>query len=96
MKAERVRKIRKALRLTQERFAQLLGVSWTTVHRWEAGSSRPTGMGLRMLVLVEGAVASQQFRLVLSDPRASDPMFLMYRLLGTTYGPNQNRRGGLR
>ncbi len=36
-----VRRIRAGLGLTQGQFAERLGVTLLTVHRWEAGKSRP-------------------------------------------------------
>lgn len=41
MKSEHVRELRLELGLSQERFAQLLGVSLQTVRRWEAGLTKP-------------------------------------------------------
>ena len=38
---DRIREIRNRLGLTQERFAQRLGVSFVTVSRWERGKSKP-------------------------------------------------------
>jgi transcriptional regulator with XRE-family HTH domain len=35
--------IRQKLRLSQEQMARLLGVSFASVNRWEAGHSSPTG-----------------------------------------------------
>jgi len=90
MTPERILRIRKALGYTQEKFAQIIGVSWTTVHRWEAGSSAPTGTGLRSLLLLERAITDPGFESVLRDPRANDPMFVMYSVLGSVYA---NRAG---
>ena len=39
--AEQVRGIRVSLRLSQQRFAELLGVTVMTVSRWENGSAAP-------------------------------------------------------
>jgi HSP20 family protein len=41
MERRRIRKLRAGLDLSQERFAQLLGVSLQTVRRWESGLTRP-------------------------------------------------------
>jgi len=78
---DRIRSIRKTLGFSQEKLAQLLGVTWTTVHRWEAGATGPTGNSLRILGLLEKATMDPAFDRVLKDPRASDPMYLMYMLL---------------
>ncbi len=83
---DRIRSLRQRLGLTQERLANMLGVTWTTVNRWEAGSSSPTGMPARLLILLERAATSPKFQAVLNDPRASDPLFLIHQLLSGVYG----------
>ena len=45
----RVRRLRRGLKLTQESFAERLGVSVITVHRWETGQSSPRKLALRRL-----------------------------------------------
>ena len=85
MTPEQIRHLRKSLGFSQEKFAHLLSVSWTTVNRWEAGHSGPTGMAKRILLLLEGRMRSANFRAALVDPRAQDPMFLLYSLLGQVY-----------
>ncbi len=44
-----VRRLRGRLGLTQERFAERLGVSTITVHRWESGQSRPRRLAAEKL-----------------------------------------------
>ena len=39
--AEDIKKIRRKAFLTQEEFAKKLGVSFTTVNRWETGKAKP-------------------------------------------------------
>ena len=54
-----VRRLRSRLGLTQEQFAERLGVSTITVHRWESGQSRPRRLALEKLAqLGEEAAAS--------------------------------------
>src|SRR5205814_7514607 len=86
MTGERVRRLRQKLGLTQERLAQLLGVSWTTVNRWEAGASAPIGMAAKLLNLLEQATHNHDFLSALSDPRSSDPLFVVHQLLSGVYG----------
>ncbi|MBI2895933.1 MAG: helix-turn-helix domain-containing protein [Deltaproteobacteria bacterium] len=45
--------IRRKLRLTQEQFAALCGVSVGTIRNWEQGRRRPTGPSRALLRLVE-------------------------------------------
>lgn len=85
MLPERIRELRKTLGFTQEKFAQFLGVTWTTVNRWEAGHTGPTGMPMRVLMLLDKGMTDVTFRSLLKDPRAQDPMFVLYALLGRIY-----------
>ena len=41
--------LRKKLKLTQEQLAHKLGVSFTTVNRWETGKTKPSPLALREL-----------------------------------------------
>ncbi len=49
MTADEVQELRRRLGLTQEQMAHELGVSWTTVSRWENGHFRPSGLALQAL-----------------------------------------------
>ena len=44
-----IRALRNHLGLTQEQFAERLGVAFTTVNRWEGGDSKPQRAALEML-----------------------------------------------
>jgi len=44
-----IKAVREKLGLTQEGFAQKLGVSWGTVARWEAGKSKPSKLAQRAI-----------------------------------------------
>ncbi|HJS86512.1 MAG TPA: helix-turn-helix domain-containing protein [Acetobacteraceae bacterium] len=46
---EEVRRIRKATRMSQPLFAELLGVGKSSVVQWESGARRPSGPALRLL-----------------------------------------------
>jgi len=41
MNAEEIKNLRVSMRLTQEKFASVVGVSFTTLNRWEQGKARP-------------------------------------------------------
>ena len=81
MTATRIRKIRKALGLSQGEFARVLWVTYSTLSRWERGLAPPFGMHLEILRFLARNLASRSFQAALKDPRAADPMFLLYRLL---------------
>jgi transcriptional regulator with XRE-family HTH domain len=59
MTGERLRRLRKRLKLSQEGLARLLGVSFATVNRWETieNVSGPKGAVYVVLVSLESAVA---------------------------------------
>lgn len=47
--ANRIREVRQNMKLTQEEFAAKLGVTFSTVNRWENGKSKPSRMALKIL-----------------------------------------------
>ncbi len=49
----RILAARLKLQLTQEDFARLIGVTFSTVNRWENGKSAPNRIAIRMLKLAE-------------------------------------------
>ena len=49
-----IRNIRKQLCLTQEDFAGLLGITVSTINRWEQGHARPSKLARRTLTRVAG------------------------------------------
>lgn len=49
MNPEQIRELRKSMSLTQQQFAELLGVSFVTLNRWENGQSKPSAMGISKL-----------------------------------------------
>ena len=44
-----VREIRQTLKLTQERFAAQLGVTFPTINRWENGHATPSPLALKQI-----------------------------------------------
>ena len=44
-----IKNIRKKALLSQETFAQALGVSFTTVNRWETGKCKPSYKGMKII-----------------------------------------------
>jgi transcriptional regulator with XRE-family HTH domain len=51
-------RLRKALKLSQERMAQLLGVSFVSVNRWEQGHSVPLRAVLDLYAALDAALAA--------------------------------------
>jgi transcriptional regulator with XRE-family HTH domain len=45
--AKRIKDLRIKLGLTQEQFAAQIGVTFTTVNRWESGKSKPSPLALK-------------------------------------------------
>lgn len=44
-----IRSIRERLELTQERFAAKLGVTFSSVNRWENGRTKPSPLALKQI-----------------------------------------------
>lgn len=49
MDGRKIRKIRKALGLTQEEFADRLGVAFVTLNRWENHHNTPSALAIQQL-----------------------------------------------
>ncbi len=49
---EYIRKLRKSLGLSQERLADRLGVSFTSVNRWENAQTKPSSLAKRQIEML--------------------------------------------
>ena len=59
--AGKIRGLRSMLDLTQEQFAAKVGVTFSTVNRWERGKSKPSPLAMRRIEeLMERTEASKQ------------------------------------
>ena len=47
--AKKIRELRFKLELTQEQFAVKVGVTFSTVNRWERGKSKPSPLAMRQI-----------------------------------------------
>ena len=47
--AKKIRDLRFRLALTQEQFAAKVGVTFSTVNRWEGGKSKPSPLAMRQI-----------------------------------------------
>jgi DNA-binding transcriptional regulator YiaG len=47
--AKKIRGLRSKLGLTQEQFAAKVGVTFSTVNRWESGKSKPSPLAMRQI-----------------------------------------------
>jgi transcriptional regulator with XRE-family HTH domain len=99
MVGERLRHLRTRLGLSQEVLAQLLGVSFTTVNRWESdrGASGPRGVILTFLIALEGAVEVEPgLREDLRSWMAHGQPYVLQRVFALAYGekePSRKRNG---
>ena len=50
---KQIKHLREINRVSQPVFARYLNTSESTVQKWEAGTKRPSGMALKLLVVVE-------------------------------------------
>lgn len=47
--ADKIRELRSKLGMTQEQFAVKVGVTFSTVNRWESGKSKPSPLTIRQI-----------------------------------------------
>jgi putative transcriptional regulator len=59
MDADRIKTLRQRMQLTQEDFAHLIGVTFSTVNRWENGKSTPNRIASRLLIGLEKKLKQQ-------------------------------------
>ena len=60
--AEDVRQLRESLRMTQEEFAREVGVSFSTVSRWERGRGEPSRLARRQIDKLRKRAGKQEGR----------------------------------
>lgn len=53
---ERIKNLRKTTGLSQERFAQILGISFGTVQKWEIGLFNPSRMAQEKICALEAKI----------------------------------------
>lgn len=46
-----IRALRQEMKLTQEQFAGMVGVVFTTVNRWEKGHAHPSPMAMKIIAM---------------------------------------------
>jgi transcriptional regulator with XRE-family HTH domain len=89
---ERLRQLRARLGLSQEAMAQLLGVSFTTVNRWESDRrvSGPRGVVLTFLLALESAVQRDpNVREALRDWMARGQPYVLQQVLALANASDQ-------
>ena len=57
--AKTVRELRKALGLTQEQFAAKVGVSFSTVNRWENGKGKPSPLAMKQIEKLQNEIGTK-------------------------------------
>lgn len=58
MSGDIIKELRARLGLTQEQFAAKVGVTWSTVNRWENGRGKPSPLALRQIVAMQRRLAT--------------------------------------
>ena len=70
--AARVRRLRQALRLTQQGLAAELGVRQQTISEWETGLYEPRGASARLLDIVAERAGGLHYGEGETDPRGNE------------------------
>lgn len=77
--------IRKRLDLSQEQMAQLLGVSFTSVNRWEGGHSSPTGPVCDLYLALDAAIRAGNAPQTIVQATNSERSAFLYALFRMAY-----------
>jgi transcriptional regulator with XRE-family HTH domain len=73
MSPDEIHALRKRLNLTQQQFAEMLGVSFVTLNRWENGQTNPSAMGLAKLRELAEREADSQPQIGKSEHNRDQP-----------------------
>ena len=82
--SERIRRLRGKLSLTQAQLAELMGVSFASVNRWENGQSRPSALAWQRILTAE----EHGLDVLLRQPGSSDASRSDGRLTAANAVPN--------
>lgn len=61
--SEEIRKLREKIGATQGDFAKALGISFSTVSRWESGKSEPTDIQEEQLIALKQLIDDQKIKI---------------------------------
>lgn len=81
----RLAAIRKRLDLSQEQMARLLGVSFTSVNRWEGGHSSPTGPTRDLYLAIDAALRGGNSPSTIHRAANNDRGTFLYSLFRMAY-----------
>ena len=76
-----IRELRQTLKLTQEKFAAQLGVSFPTINRWENGHATPSPLALRQIELLLNQLVESPDRALRECSQAIQGKYLPSRKL---------------
>ena len=83
--------IRKALGLSQEQMARLLGVSFASVNRWEGGHSAPTGPTQDLYAALDAAIRAGHSAEAIRQAANSERGAFLYALFHMAYSQRTRR-----
>jgi transcriptional regulator with XRE-family HTH domain len=89
--ANRIVAVRKRLGMSQEQMARLLGVSFTSVNRWEGGHSGPTGPFCDLYLALEAAIRAGNRPEAIRQASNSERGMFLYALFRMAYGSKGRR-----
>ncbi len=89
--ANRIAGVRKKLGISQEQMARLLGVSFTSVNRWEGGDSGPTGPFRDLYLALEAAIRAGNRPEAIRRASDGERGLFLYALFRMAYGSKGRR-----
>lgn len=88
---EQLSGIRSRLGMTQEQMARLLGVSFASVNRWEAGHSTPTGPTLDLYQALNAAIRAGNTSETIRQAANNERGVFLYALFRMAYARRKAR-----
>ena len=91
LSTEQLSGIRTRLGMTQEQMARLLGVSFASVNRWEAGHSSPTGPTLDLYQALNAAIRAGSTSETIRQAANNERGAFLYALFRMAYARRKAR-----
>lgn len=88
---EQLSAIRSRLGMTQEQMARVLGVSFASVNRWEAGHSSPTGPTLDLYQALNAAIRAGNTSETIRQAANNERGAFLYSLFRMAYARRKTR-----
>lgn len=80
-----IRKLRATLGLTQEQFATKIGVTYSTVNRWENNKSKPSPLAMQRIEELQKKIKTEQAIKIKKSKGKQNAKIIAQNIVGSFY-----------